>query len=131
MAGKEFVGGFMFRSFMRIGAVSAGILGAIIVAPIAIAQGVPGVAPGIPEPDNRNVIIQLFNWRFNDIKAVIPTAPEDPLWQKISPMTLPLSGQVITRPVWATPSATLSSLSAAVWGDASQNSRIRDTRKTS
>lgn len=63
----------MFRSFMRIGAVSAGILGAIIVAPIAIAQGVPGVAPGIPEPDNRNVIIQLFNWRFNDIKAVIPT----------------------------------------------------------
>jgi alpha-amylase len=33
----------------------------------------PGVAPGIPEPDNRNVIVQLFNWKFDDVKAVIPT----------------------------------------------------------
>ena len=63
----------MFRSFMRIGAVSAGILGAIIIAPIAVAQSVPGVAPGIPTADNRNVIVQLFNWRFNDIKDAMPT----------------------------------------------------------
>ncbi len=27
------------------------------------------------------------------------------LWQKISPMTLPLSGQIITRPVWPEPTA--------------------------
>ena len=35
----------------------------------------------------------------------IPAAPEDPAWQKISPMTLPLSGQIITRPVWPEPTA--------------------------
>jgi alpha-amylase len=33
---------------------------------------VPGVAPGIPEPEHRNVIVQLFNWRFDDIRQVIP-----------------------------------------------------------
>ena len=38
---------------------------------------------------------------------------------------------VITRPVCATPSATLSSLAAGVRSDASQYSRIREIRKTS
>ena len=38
---------------------------------------------------------------------------------------------VTTRPVLARPSATLSSLSARVLPDFSQNSRIRETRKTS
>ncbi len=33
---------------------------------------VPGVAPGIPEPEHRNVIVQLFNWRFDDIRREIP-----------------------------------------------------------
>jgi alpha-amylase len=33
---------------------------------------VPGVASGIPEPEHRNVIVQLFNWRFDDIRQVIP-----------------------------------------------------------
>ena len=32
----------------------------------------PGVAPGIPEPEHRNVIVQLFNWRFDAIRQVIP-----------------------------------------------------------
>jgi alpha-amylase len=31
-----------------------------------------GVAPGIPEPEYRNVIVQLFNWRFDDIRREIP-----------------------------------------------------------
>ena len=31
--------------------------------------------------------------------------PEDPAWRKIPPMTLPLSGQIITRPVWPEPTA--------------------------
>jgi hypothetical protein len=35
----------------------------------------------------------------------LPTAPEDPAWGKVPPMTLPLSGQVITRPVWPEPAA--------------------------
>ncbi len=37
---------------------------------------VPGVAPGIAEPERRNVIVQLFNWRFTDIEAVIPRLKE-------------------------------------------------------
>jgi alpha-amylase len=32
-----------------------------------------GVASGIPEPEHRNVIVQLFNWRFEDIRQAIPT----------------------------------------------------------
>jgi alpha-amylase len=38
----------------------------------AFAQ-VPGVAPGIPDPAQRNVIVQLFNWRFDEIRQVMPT----------------------------------------------------------
>src|SRR3954470_18214483 len=41
----------------------------------ALAQ-VPGVAPGIPDPEHRNVIAQLFNWRFNDVRQVIPKLRE-------------------------------------------------------
>ena len=33
---------------------------------------IDGVAAGIPEPEHRNVIVQLFNWRFTDIKQVLP-----------------------------------------------------------
>jgi hypothetical protein len=35
----------------------------------------------------------------------LPVTPEDPAWAKVSPMTLPLSGQIITRPVWPEPTA--------------------------
>jgi hypothetical protein len=35
------------------------------VALLSFAQ-VPGVAQGIPDPEHRNVIVQLFNWRFDD-----------------------------------------------------------------
>lgn len=38
---------------------------------VAAAQ-VPGVAPGIPDPEHRNVIVQLFNWRFDDVRQAIP-----------------------------------------------------------
>lgn len=51
------------------GAVVGSILGMAIAAPIAMAQ----VAAGIPEPDNRNVIVQMFNWRFIDITNAMPT----------------------------------------------------------
>jgi hypothetical protein len=39
------------------------------------------------------------------VEGDVPSTPEDPAWAKISPMTLPLSGQVITRPVWPEPTA--------------------------
>jgi hypothetical protein len=35
---------------------------ALLYSGVSFAQ-VPGVAQGIPEPEHRNVIVQLFNWR--------------------------------------------------------------------
>lgn len=55
---------------------------------------------GIPIVSSEGMII-----RAQALTGDIPVAPEDPLWQKIAPMTLPLSGQVITRPVWPEPTA--------------------------
>ena len=51
------------------GTVVGSLLGMAIAAPIAMAQ----VAAGIPQPDNRNVIVQMFNWRFIDITNAIST----------------------------------------------------------
>jgi DMSO reductase family type II enzyme heme b subunit len=39
------------------------------------------------------------------VEGELPTGPEDAAWGKVSPMTLPLSGQIITRPVWPEPTA--------------------------
>jgi len=55
---------------------------------------------GIPIVSSEGMII-----RAQMVPGDIPITPEDPLWQKISPMTLPLSGQIITRPVWPEPTA--------------------------
>jgi hypothetical protein len=62
------------------------------------------------------------NIRMNDTCAAINAANE---------IDITRAAAVTTRPVRATPSATLSSLSARVRPDASQNSRIRETTKTS
>jgi len=43
--------------------------------------------------------------RSHLIEGDLPLAPDDAAWGKVSPMTIPLSGQVITRPVWPDPSA--------------------------
>lgn len=43
--------------------------------------------------------------RSHLIESEVPLSPEDPAWDKVPPMTLPLSGQVITRPVWPEPTA--------------------------
>jgi len=34
----------------------------------------------------------------------VPDHPSDPAWETVSPLPLPLSGQIITRPVWPEPS---------------------------
>jgi len=34
----------------------------------------------------------------------VPSFPSDPAWETVSPLPLPLSGQIITRPVWPEPS---------------------------
>ncbi|MET0514716.1 MAG: ethylbenzene dehydrogenase-related protein [Nitrospiraceae bacterium] len=55
---------------------------------------------GIPIVSSEGMIIRA-PWVSGDI----PSTPEEPAWQKIPPMTLPLSGQIITRPVWPEPTA--------------------------
>ena len=35
----------------------------------------------------------------------VPTHPSDSAWESVAPLPLPLSGQIITRPVWPEPSA--------------------------
>lgn len=49
------------------------LLTGVLLAPQTTFAQVPGVAQGIPAPDQRNVIVQLFNWKFDDVKAVLPT----------------------------------------------------------
>jgi hypothetical protein len=55
---------------------------------------------GVPLVSSEGMII-----RARLVEGPLPTEPEDAAWAKVSPMTLPLSGQVITRPVWPEPTA--------------------------
>jgi hypothetical protein len=55
---------------------------------------------GIPLVSSEGLTI-----RSHLIQGDLPHAPEDPMWSHIPAMTIPLSGQVITRPVWPEPSA--------------------------
>ncbi len=43
--------------------------------------------------------------RSHFLEGELPSAPEDAAWAKVSSLTVPLSGQVITRPVWPEPTA--------------------------
>lgn len=58
------------------------------------------VGVGVPLVSSEGMII-----RTRLVEGDLPAEPEDAAWVKVSPMTLPLSGQVITRPVWPEPSA--------------------------
>ncbi len=58
------------------------------------------VGIGVPLVSSEGMII-----RARLVEGELPTGPEDASWAKVSPMTLPLSGQVITRPVWPEPTA--------------------------
>lgn len=55
---------------------------------------------GIPLVSSEGVTI-----RSHLVEGNLPVAPEDAAWAKVPLMTLPLSGQVITRPVWPEPTA--------------------------
>lgn len=48
------------------------LLSTAVSLPGIVLAEVEGVAPGIPEPGQRNAIVQTFNWTFNDIKKQIP-----------------------------------------------------------
>ena len=63
-----------------------------------------------------------------------PSSPQDPAWEAISPLPVPLSGQIITRPVWPEPSARAISVRSIhngkeiafllEWQDATRNERL-------
>jgi hypothetical protein len=55
---------------------------------------------GIPIVSSQGMII-----RAHFLEGEVPRKPDDPQWEKVPPMTLPLSGQVFTRPVWPEPTA--------------------------
>lgn len=84
---------------------------------------------GVPVVSSSGMII-----RAHFLAGDIPTAPEDAQWQKVPPMILPLSGQVVTRPVWPEPSARALTLRAVhngtdlafllEWEDNTKNDRL-------
>ncbi|HZN45054.1 MAG TPA: ethylbenzene dehydrogenase-related protein [Nitrospiraceae bacterium] len=83
---------------MKQVSVSHPVLFAFLVVLVVTAFVLGGV--GIPIVSSEGMIIRS-PW----VSGNIPSTPEDPAWQKIPPMTLPLSGQIITRPVWPEPTA--------------------------
>jgi hypothetical protein len=68
-------------------------LSILVVAGVLVGFGVPLVS-------SEGMII-----RARLIEGELPAEPDDGGWAKVSPMTLPLSGQVITRPIWPEPTA--------------------------
>ena len=54
---------------------------------------------GVAAVSSQGIII-----RSHFVEGEIPSVPEDPAWEKVAPLPIPLSGQVITRPVWPEPS---------------------------
>ena len=55
---------------------------------------------GIPIVSSEGMIV-----RSHFVEGKVPTTPDDASWEQVSPMALPLSGQVFTRPVWPEPTA--------------------------
>lgn len=53
---------------------------------------------GIPLVSSEGMTIRSFL-----IQGDIPNTADDAAWQQVSPITIPLSGQIITRPVWPEP----------------------------
>ncbi len=55
---------------------------------------------GIPLVSSEGIIIRS-HW----IKGNLPSSPDDDVWSETPSLTIPLSGQIITRPVWPDPTA--------------------------
>src|SRR3712207_3797516 len=86
-------------------------------------------ALGIPLVSPQGMMIRV-PW----LAGAIPADPADTRWQAIPPVTLPLSGQVITRPVWPEPTVRALSIRAVhngaeiafrlEWEDNTKNDRL-------
>lgn len=84
---------------------------------------------GIPVVSSQGIVI-----RSHFVEGSIPTKPSDVAWETIAPIPIPLSGQIITRPVWPEPSAKVISVRSVhngkdisflvEWQDATKNERL-------
>lgn len=64
---------------------------------LIVVAGVLG-AFGIPLVSSEGMTIRSYL-----VQGELPSAADDVAWEKVSPITIPLSGQVITRPAWPEP----------------------------
>ncbi len=84
---------------------------------------------GVAAVSSQGIVI-----RSHFVEGEIPSYPTDPAWEKLAPLPLPLSGQVITRPVWPEPSAQALSIRSIhngqevaflmEWQDATKNEKL-------
>ena len=84
---------------------------------------------GVPIVSSQGIVI-----RSHFVEGEVPTKPSDAAWETIAPLPVPLSGQVITRPVWPEPSARALSIRSIhngkeivflmEWQDATKNERL-------
>lgn len=80
---------------MSISSVRFHVLGFLSV--LIISASVLG-AFGVPLVSSEGMTIRSFL-----LQGEMPKTADDAVWQTASPITIPLSGQVITRPVWPEP----------------------------
>ncbi|ALA60588.1 ethylbenzene dehydrogenase-related protein [Nitrospira moscoviensis] len=84
---------------------------------------------GIPAVSSQGLFV-----RSHKVDGPVPATPDDPTWDRITPLTLPLSGQVITRPAWPQPSVSAIAVRSVhngkqiafhlTWEDRTKNDRI-------
>ncbi|MHC9063746.1 ethylbenzene dehydrogenase-related protein [Nitrospira sp. CMX1] len=80
---------------MSISSVRFHVLGLLSV--LIVSASVLG-AFGVPLVSSEGMTIRSFL-----LQGEMPKTADDAVWQTASPITIPLSGQVITRPVWPEP----------------------------
>lgn len=110
------------RFLSRMDSFQPLLVGLVLVALILGWQGLPAVS-------SQGMMI-----RSSLIEGDVPVTSVDPRWHRIPPMVLPLSGQVITRPVWTAPSTRSLQVRSAhngkeiafllEWNDNTRNERL-------
>lgn len=84
---------------------------------------------GIPVVSSQGIFI-----RSHFMAGEVPSTPSDVAWESLPPIPIPLSGQIITRPVWPEPSAKVLSVRSihngkdisflVEWRDATKNVQL-------
>ena len=84
---------------------------------------------GVPIVSSQGIVVRSYL-----VRGDVPSQPDDKAWEAIPPLPLPLSGQIITRPVWPEPSTKVLSVRSVhnekdiafllEWRDATKNERL-------